>query len=56
MFSARPLPLFLVQLIVKDDSLQLVPSLEDVRAAVLQSYDDIITATHNVDDISVKVS
>ena len=37
------------------NAIKLVPELEHVEEAVLNSFDDIVTAAHGVDDIAVKV-
>lgn len=61
LFAASQPPVFLLELVVSGQglgetaSIQLVPSLDEVMSAVLSSYDDVIRATHNVDDISCKV-
>lgn len=52
--AATP-PLFMQHLVVKDRAIRLEPSVEDVETAVMESYDEIIRATHRVDDISIKV-
>lgn len=35
--------------------IQLQPPVADLEAGVLETYDDLITCTHGVDDISIKV-
>ncbi|MEW5317509.1 MAG: hypothetical protein WDW38_008798 [Sanguina aurantia] len=55
LFSPSPPPLFLLDLQVSHGSLVLEPSLEEVVAGVIRSFDRVITATQRVDDISVKI-
>lgn len=55
LFAAHPPPLFLLQLVVRPGQILLEPSLQEVLAAVEESYNSIIRCTHNVDDIAIKV-
>ncbi len=55
LFTADPPPLFSVQLLVRESEIRLVPSAEEVEAAVVRSFDEMITAAQSVDDISVKM-
>lgn len=56
LFCPSPPPLFQLQLLVRDGQLQLTPSLEDVRNAVMGVFDGIIKAGGTVEDLGAKVS
>lgn len=55
LFCPHPAPLFRLQLLVKDGQLQLSPSLNDVRNAVMDVFDGIIKAGQAVEDLGKKV-
>ncbi|GLI63290.1 hypothetical protein VaNZ11_006196 [Volvox africanus] len=53
--TAWPPPLLLLALQVVDGGIRLVPDLKEVETTIVSAFDDMITATAKVDDISVKV-
>lgn len=50
-----PPPLFQLQLLVREGAVQLMPSLDDVRGAVLRVFDGMIEAGQSVEDLGEKV-
>ncbi|KAG1667278.1 hypothetical protein FOA52_012567 [Chlamydomonas sp. UWO 241] len=56
LFSTVPPPLLQVQIAVRDGAICMVPELELVEEAVMESFDDLLTAVQAVDDISVKLT
>lgn len=55
LFCPSPPPLFHLQLLIRDGSVQLVPSLEDLRAGVMRVFDAVIEAGQSVEDLGEKV-
>jgi hypothetical protein len=55
LFCPSPPPLFQLQLLVREGVVQLVPSLDDVRGAVLRVFDGVIEAGQSVEDLGEKV-
>lgn len=55
LFCPSPPPLFQLQLLIRDGGVQLMPSLEGVRGAVLRVFDGMIEAGQSVEDLGEKV-
>jgi hypothetical protein len=55
LFCPSPPPLFQLQLLVRDGTVQLVPGLDDVRGAVQRVFDGMIEAGQSVEDLGEKV-
>uniref|UniRef100_A0A383V949 AAA+ ATPase domain-containing protein n=1 Tax=Tetradesmus obliquus TaxID=3088 RepID=A0A383V949_TETOB len=54
LFCPSPPPLFQLQLLVREGAVQLMPSLDDVRGAVLRVFDGMIEAGQSVEDLGEK--
>jgi hypothetical protein len=55
LFCPNPPPIFQLHLVMKDSQLQLVPSLQEVRNAVLSVFNGIIEAGQSIEDLGAKV-
>jgi hypothetical protein len=55
LFCPSPPPLFQLQLLVRGGAVQLMPSLDDVRGAVMRVFDGVIEAGQSVEDLGEKV-
>lgn len=55
LFCPSPAPLFQLQLLLRDNQLQFVPSLAEVQHTVLGCLDAILQAGQSVEDLGAKV-